>query len=440
MKKLVFASAMALASISLASSLTLRAQDSTISIKDPAEYNAYQTATTQSDPKAKAAALEQFVTTYPQTVLKKAVLLLLVETYQQLGDNAKIAAWATSVLQIDASNLEAIYAYVAAEKALAGHSPNPAQVLDDAAFQAKKGLAVTQPKDISAADWKKQTDAAFPLFHSVLAYDAMVSKKDAATAVSEFTSELMITPPDQTKSGPALNDTLQLAEAYAAEKPADMVMAVWFYARAWNFAPAGYQPVIEKKLKYWYNKFHGGLDGLDDIKAKAALTVFPTDFHPKAAPTPAEIAHTALTSGDPKSLNLGDKEFILANASKEDQDALWALLKDQQTPVPGIVLEATASVIKLAVTDDAKAAKTADFVVNLKTPLTEKEIPAAGAEFKLQPAAELDATYDSYTLVPATATTLQSVQIVLRDGAVIPEKKKALPTHKPAAGKKPAAH
>ncbi len=55
MKKFVFASVMALAIMSLVYTPTLRAQD--LSIKDPAEYNAYQVATTQSDPKAKAAAL-----------------------------------------------------------------------------------------------------------------------------------------------------------------------------------------------------------------------------------------------------------------------------------------------------------------------------------------------------------------------------------------------
>ena len=57
MKKLVFASVMALASISLVAAPMLRAQDSTITIKDPQEFNAYQMANTQTDPKAKAAAI-----------------------------------------------------------------------------------------------------------------------------------------------------------------------------------------------------------------------------------------------------------------------------------------------------------------------------------------------------------------------------------------------
>jgi hypothetical protein len=106
-------------------------------------------------------------------------------------------------------------------------------------------------------------------------------------------------------------------------------------------------------------------------------------------------------------------------------------MKDKATPCPGVVIEATASVIKLAVSDDAKVAKVADFIVNMKKPLEDKEIPAAGAAFGLQPAAELDGTYDSYTQIPGTDTVSQSAQIVLREGALTPEKK--APVHKPAA-------
>ena len=48
MKKLIFASVMASACLSLFFTPVLRAQDSTITIKDPAEYNTYQGCTTQS--------------------------------------------------------------------------------------------------------------------------------------------------------------------------------------------------------------------------------------------------------------------------------------------------------------------------------------------------------------------------------------------------------
>jgi len=76
----------------------------------------------------------------------------------------------------------------------------------------------------------------------------------------------------------------------------------------------------------------------------------------------------------------------------------------------------------------------------MKEPLAEKDIPAVGFEFKLQPGTELDGTYDTYVQVPATATAAQSAQLVLKDAFIQAEKKKAAPAHKPAAGHKPAAH
>src|SRR5580658_9708615 len=109
MKKFVFASVLALASISLVSPPALRAQDQPISIKDPAEFNAYQMATTQSDPKAKAAALESFLTTYPQSVVKSAVLDMLIDTYQGLGDQDHALSAATRMLQVDPNNTKAIF-------------------------------------------------------------------------------------------------------------------------------------------------------------------------------------------------------------------------------------------------------------------------------------------------------------------------------------------
>ena len=263
---------------------------------------------------------------------------------------------------------------------------------------------------------------------------------------------------DQSKAA-GLADTYQLAESYAqAGEGQDLVNAIYFYARTWDFAPPSFKGPIEKKLEYWYKKFHGKLDGLDDVKAKAALTTFPpADFKIAPAPTPAEQIHTMLTDPSTKleSLALSDKETILTLGSKDDADKIWAVMKGQQTPVPGTVIEATASVIKVAVTDDAKLAKVADFIVNLKTPLADKDIPAPGFEFGLQSKggqAELDGTYDSYTQVPAKAATPATAttpatpatdaaaQLVLQNGFVQPEKKKVVPAHKPAAGHRPAAH
>ena len=468
MKKFVFASVMAFASLSLVPAHTLRAQDSsTIQIKDPAEFNAYQMATTQSDPKAKAAAEEDFLTKYPQSVAKKTILADLLHTYQQLGDADHTLSAATRVLQGDPNNLEAIYISAFLKKAQCTKTSDP-QTCDDAAALAQKGLGLTKPDGVSADDWKKQTDATFPFFHSVLAVDLMISKKDPNGAVEEYKKELMMYPPASTTIGPGLVDTLQLALAYiklqlldaqaardagakakaapgdaalaAAAKAADdkagqdYVQACWFFARAWNFAPANYKSQIEPQLEYYYKKYHGDLSGLPDLKTQAAATLFPPGtLVITKAKTPEEQIHDLIaTTPDLKSLALADKETVLSVGSKEDADKLWALVQGEETPVPGTVLESNANQIKVAVTQDAKDAKTPDFIVNMKEPIPEKEIPAVGSELKLlkDGGPELDGTYDTYTQIPPTSTAAASAQIMLKDGML---QTKKTPAHKPAA-------
>lgn len=476
MKKFVFASVMALASLSLVPAHTLRAQDqSTIQIKDPAEYNAYQMATTQSDPKAKAAAIEDFLTKYPQSVVKKTMLDMLIDSYQQQGDTDKTLSAASRLLQVDPSNMKAIYISVFLKKGQCAKTSDQ-QTCDDAAALAQKGLSATKPAGMDDAAWKQQTDAVFPFFHSALAVDDLVAKKDPAAAVEEYRKELMMYPPDKTTSGPALGDTLQLALAYvklqlvdaqaareaadkakatpgdaalaAAAKAAkdkanqDYLQAVWFFARAWNFAPANYKSQIEPQLEYYYKKYHGDLTGLDALKTQSAATLFPPGtLNIAPAKTPEEQIHDLLaTTSDLNTLALADKETVLSVGSKEDADKLWALLQGKQTPVPGTVIEANPNQIKVAVTQDAKDAKTADFIVNMKEPIADKDVPAIGSELKLlkDGGPELDGTYDTYTQVPASATAAASAQISLKDG-ILQTAKKA-PARKPAAGRRPATH
>ena len=381
MKKLVLASVMALASIGLVSAPILRAQDSTFTIKSPAEFNAYQTAHSEENPTAKAAALESFLQTYPESVVKKAVLDMLIDTYQKLQDADKTLSAASRLLQVDPSNMKAILYSVIIKKNQCAKTQD-AQTCDDAAALALKGLSVAKPAETSDAEWKKLTGATYPVFDSAIAMDDIISKKDVKAGIAEFRSELMLYPPEQTKSGPGLWDTLQLAEAYTKLDPPDPVQAIWFYARAWNFATP-LKTQIEAKLEYYYPKFHGNLDGLDAVKALAADTVFPpASYAITPAPTPAENAHKAVVeTPDLATLNLEDKEYILANGTPEDAAKLWDVLKDKITPVPGIVIDTTVSAVKVAV---IKAGRKSDFLVNLKTPISYTTLPAEGAGFSAQ--------------------------------------------------------
>jgi hypothetical protein len=442
MKKLVFASLVALVSVGFVASPSLRAQDpGQISIADPAEYNAFQMFQTQSDPKAKAAAGESFLEKYPQSKAKPIVLDSLLDAYQATGDGAKVVDTAGKLMQIDPNNLKAILYSVLIKKQQCGKTSD-ATTCDDAAVMAQKGLQVPKPAATSDDEWKKLTGAAYPIFHSAIALDDALSKKDFKGAQDEYTAELKMYTDDQSKVQ-GLVDTLQLAQAYSQPGSSqDLPKAVWDYARVWAYAPPAYKAQIEPKLEYYYKKYHGSLDGLDALKQQAMATTFPPGtFHIDPAKSPAEQIHDLIAATpDLNTLALADKETVLAVGSKDDADKLWALLKDKETQVPGIVISADANTIKVAVTQDAKDSKVADFIVNLKKPLTDADLKVvvAGFEFKTQPDNELVGTYDSYRQVPATDTTAQAAEIVLRDGEFIPKKKAAPVHHAPAH--RPAAH
>jgi hypothetical protein len=147
MKKLIFASVMALASISLVLAPMLRAQDS-ITIKDPAEFNSYQMATSQQAPAAKTEALESFLETYPNSVVKAAVLDQLIDAYQGLRDADKTLGAASRLLQVDPNNMKAIFISVFIKKNECAKT-HDAQTCDDAAVLAQKGLAAPKPAPTS---------------------------------------------------------------------------------------------------------------------------------------------------------------------------------------------------------------------------------------------------------------------------------------------------
>src|SRR5215469_14151645 len=77
-------------------------------IKDPAEYNAYVNAVQQSSPAAKAQALEAFLQTYPNSVMKVDGLEALMAAYQQAGNGQKMVEAATKLVDADPNNVKAL--------------------------------------------------------------------------------------------------------------------------------------------------------------------------------------------------------------------------------------------------------------------------------------------------------------------------------------------
>lgn len=429
MKKVVFASLLVLASSAVCSLPAALAQDqgaqsSQITIKDPAEYNAYTNAIGQSSPQAKASAIESFLQQYPNSVVKREMLEQLMGAYQATGDSAKTLDAAKRLLQVDPNNLRALTFVVYLEKAQA--QGNQGQ-LDDAAAKAQQGLNAPKPSTMSDADYQKLKGLATPIFESAIGADD-IAKKDYKNAIDAYVAELKAyTDANDTTKGPGLVDTYYLGNAYVQQDPKDLVNGIWYLTRAAQYAPPGqYKDQIEKAAEYWYKKYHGNMDGFDQIKQLAQSNVFPPDsYKPVAAPpppSPQELAHNAVTSTPDldKGLALADKEFVLANGTPEDAQKVWAVLQGKTTEVPGVVIQATTDSVQLAVSDDAKQSQKADFTINMKTPL--KEAPAAG-----NPVTYIG-TFDSYTQNPP--------MIIMKDGE--PKAAPKAPVHHTT--RKPAGH
>jgi hypothetical protein len=405
MKKSVLASLLALAIISPGSVPMVYGQaapSGQITIKDPTEYNDYTNAVGQSTPAAKASAIEAFLTKYPNSVVKNDLLEQLMLAYQ--GDPVKMLDAANRLLAADPGNLRGLATAVYLEKTQALQKTNPTEaqpILDKAASQAQTGLSATKSGNISDADFQKLKTATAPIFDSAIALDD-ANKKDYAGAISAYTNELKAYPdPTLTQSGPGLNDTYLLGQAYAQQTPPDLKNAAWFLTRAAQFAPEQAKPQIEKAAEYFYNKYHGSMDGYPAVQALAKANLFPPpDYNPTPAPpppSPADLAaQTVASTPDLKTLSLGDQEFILFNGKPEDAQKVWDVLKGHRVQVPGLVISATPESVQLAVTQDNQQSKKADFTVNMKTPL--KSVPAIGATVTY------DATFDSYTPNPPMIT------------------------------------
>jgi hypothetical protein len=375
-----------------------------ITIKDPAEYNDYTNAVGQSSPAAKSAAIETFLTKYPNSVVKNDLLEVLMASYQQSGDMAKTLSTADRLLAADPGNLRALAISVYIEKSQAATKTTPADaqpILDKAAAQAQTGLSATKSGNMADADFQKLKEATAPIFDSAIAQDDE-NKKDFAGAIAAFNNELKAYPaPAATQSGPGLNDTYLLGQAYAQQTPPDLKNAAWFLTRAAQFAPAQAKPQIEKAAEYFYNKYHGSMDGYPAVQTLAQANLFPpAEYNPTPAPpppSPADLAaQTVASTPDLKTLSLGDQEFILFNGKPEDAQKVWDVLKGHRVQVPGTVISATAESVQLAVTEDNKQSKKADFTVNMKTPL--KSVPAIGSTVTY------DSTFDSYTANPPMIT------------------------------------
>jgi hypothetical protein len=421
----------------------------------PAEYKAYNDAIGQSTPQAKAAALESYLTAYPNSAVKASTLQMLMTTYSSF-DPAKTLSTADRLLQVQPDNLAALTFEVFLHKQEADKTTDPAAkqaALEAAAGFAQKGLAATKPKEMSDADFEKMKASVTPGFYGAIAADA-ANKKDMKTAITNYTEELKASPPAATTTpGTVLQDTYYLGLAYYQSTPPDYLNCTWFTSRAAAFAPEPYKSEFLKVATYCYKKYHGNDEGYDAVTAAVQANLFPPPtFSVKPAPSPADIvAQVIASTPDLATLAVSDKEFILQNGKPEDAAKVWDTIKGKSVQLPDVtVVSATENAIQASVSDDAVQSKVADFTFNMKESL--KTVPEPGSKVTLSgiyasytvggvapageataaPAAgEAPAAAPAATPAPAASAAAPGpVMIVMSDSALV-EPKKA-PAKKPA--------
>jgi hypothetical protein len=480
MKKVVLASLLACAVLTLGLTTAFAQtpvqlgsqQDKPIQMSD-AELTLYNNAMNQSDPKAKAAGIEAYLTAYPNSAVKQTMLEILMAAYGNIPDIPKALDAADRLLQVDPGNLRALYIETGIRKANADSVTDPAAkqaALDTAAGYARRGvaaLAMPKPVNIPDAEYQSIKDAAIPTFYSAIGFAAF-NKNDSATAIDAYKKELALVPLAATKTpGSILMDTFFLAEAYSQSTPSDLLDCAFYASRVVAYAPAALKPQFSNYANFCYKKYHDGMDGYDAVLAAATANLNPPAglfASIKPAPTQAEKIHGFIsTTADYATLATEDKELVFQFGSPDDAAKVWDSIKGKSVQIPGaLVVSSSPTVLKVAVTDDAKQSnpKTADFTFNMAPPETIDEPPAPSANatpaqkaaYKTKLAAYnkavAEATTKAEAIAAATAVgqtvtltgtydsfTANPIQIIMKDGAVILPKptKPAAPVHHTAA-------
>ena len=371
------------------------AQSSQKQVKDPAEYNAYVNAVQQTNPGQKAAAIEAFLQTYPNSVMKEDALVALMGAYQQAGDAQKMVDAANRALQVNPNNVRALalltYYYRASTT-----TQNLQQNLDLVQKYAQQGEQalhnMSKPEGMSDADFTKFHNELSAIFEGGLGFVAL-QKKDNATAAKDFREAV------SEESQPSIADVYPLAQADLEAKPMNPE-GFWFIVKASQMAQGdGQQQILEYGRKK-YIRYHGKEDGWSDLVAqtKASSSIMPPAGFTVAAapppPSPAEQAADLVKSKDPKQMSFAEWELVLSSGNQQAADTVWNAIKDKAVKLGANVISATASKVTLAGSADDIDDKKPDITLTMAKPIPAKLIPAVGSLMQFQ------GTASSYTPNP----------------------------------------
>jgi len=384
-------------------------------IKDPAEYNAYVGAVQQTDPAAKISGLEAFLTQYPNSVMKEDALELLMGTYQQANNQAKVIDTANRLLAANPNNARALV--------LLAYNERAAQKWADAKQHAERGLQALDkmPKadNVSEADFAKQKTQLAGLLNSVAGFSAL-QLKDYGEAQKYLRPAVEADPNN-------VENVYPLALACLTATPSDDVNGLFFIARAANLVsdPKGKDSII-KFGRSRYSKYHGTDQGWDDLLAQTKATPLPpagftiTQYVP---PTPQQQAAELVKTKKPEEMSFAEWELVLSVGTQADQDTVWNALKGKNLQMAEVaVISASPTKLGLAASVDDIDQKRADIELTFPAAIPARMVPKEGDKINFE------GTPVSYTPSPFV--------MVMEKGALLTKAAPA-PARKPPVRKKP---
>ncbi len=384
-------------------------------IKDPAEYNAYMSAVNQTDPAAKAAALESFLQQYPNSVMKTDAMELLMAAYDQAGNAAKTTETAQRLLQVDASNVRAL-ALLAFSRRTQGQQTSNPQLIAEAAQYGQRGVEAlknySKPEGVSDADVEKLKTQLSGIFNGALGINSL-QNKDYASAQRELRTAVEVSPND-------IQLVYPLALAYLTAAPPDNISGLWFVARAANLAPT---PQAQQQIAAFgrsrYIKYHGGEDGWNELLTQTKTEPLPAaGFTIKPAPTPAEQAQTLVSSKPVDQMSFGDFQMIFTSGNQQAADTVWNAIKDKPLAIEGKAISVTPTKLMIAATVDDIQANKPDIELTMVGPIPRTLLPKGGATIQFQ------GTPVSYTAQPSFLMQMNKGALIGKPAPPTPPKKK----------------
>jgi hypothetical protein len=383
-------------------------------IKDPAEYNSYVGALQAPDANQKISGLEDFLTRYPNTVVKEDALEQLVGAYQQTGNAQKTIDAASRLLQVNPNNLAGLVISVLNLRgSISGANDPKLQQMRDMAQRGVQALQTApKPEGIPDADWTKRKALFGTVFHGGLGFAALQMKD--YPAAQQHLKMSVETQPDN------FSDVYPLALAFLEARPIPMEGLFWG-ARAVQLAPAQAKTQIENWAKNRYARFHGDAEGWDQVMAAAASNPMPpAGFNVTPAPTAAELAEKWMSTISPDKLTPDQIEIILGSGNQAAAQKLWAALKGRPQQFRGRIIEATSKTqLKVAFSAQAIEENRASVDLTMAGPIPASMMPKPGEDIALQ------GTPESYEVAPAQGSNPGTVVIKMNEGALLTAKKPA---------------